>query len=156
MNTARNLWPISIIVFCSLFFAGTVGLIVMACSQREDLVSADYYEQELKYQGRIDSAERARHEASQAAVAYDAAHQQITVSLPPGQAQGNVSGTIQLYRPSAADLDRSVKFTPDASGVQHLDTTSMAPGLWKVRVSWTSAERTYYVEQKMVVSAKSS
>ena len=100
----------------------------MACSQKVDLVSADYYEKELKFQGQIDRAERTRREASQAAVAYDAAHQQITVSLPPGQAQGNVSGSVELYRPSAADLDRAVKLDPDASGVQHLDASGMAPG----------------------------
>ena len=156
MKLTRNLWPIGIIVVCSLFFCGTVGLIVMACSQREDLVSDNYYEQELKYQGQIDRAERTRREASQTAVAYDAARQQITVSLPPGQAQGNLSGTVELYRPSAANLDRSMKFSPDASGVQRLDASTLAPGLWKVRVSWTCDQRNYYVEQKVVVLANAS
>ena len=64
MKTTRNLWPTAIIVFCSLFVAGTAGLVVMACSQKEDLVSADYYEKELKFQGQIDGAERTRREAS--------------------------------------------------------------------------------------------
>ena len=73
MKTSRNLWPLGIIVTFALFFAGTVGLVVMACSQKVDLVSADYYEQELKFQGRIDRVERTRHAATQAAVAYDAA-----------------------------------------------------------------------------------
>ena len=45
MQTNRNLWPIGIVVVCALFVAGTVGLIVMACSQKVDLVSKDYYEQ---------------------------------------------------------------------------------------------------------------
>ena len=56
-----------------LFIAGTAGLIVMACSQKTDLVSADYYEKELKFQGQIDRVERTRRAASQASVAYDAA-----------------------------------------------------------------------------------
>ena len=41
MKTPRNLWPTGIIVTFVLFFAGTIGLVVMACSQRADLVSAD-------------------------------------------------------------------------------------------------------------------
>jgi|ERR1035438_420318 hypothetical protein len=154
MKTSRNLWPVGIIVFCSLFVAGTAGLVVMACSQKEDLVSADYYEKELKFQGQIDGAERARREASRTAIAYDAARQQITVSLPPGQAQGSVSGSVELYRPSAADMDRAVRLDPDAGGVQRLDASGMAPGLWKVRVSWTFDKRNYYLEQKVVVGVK--
>ena len=156
MKTTRNLWPLSIIVVCSLFVASTAALIVMACSQKVDLVSADYYEKELKFQGQIDRTERTRLEASQTAVAYDGAHQQITVSLPPGQAHGSVSGSVELYRPSSASMDRAVRLAPDASGVQHVDADGLAPGLWKVRVSWTFEKRNYYLEQKVVVGAKPS
>jgi hypothetical protein len=129
---------------------------VMACLQKADLVSKDYYEQELRFQGQIDRAERTRREASQAAVAYDAADQHITVSLPPGQARGKLSGNIELYRPSAAGLDRAVKLEPDANGVQRLDASNLAPGLWKVRVSWTVEKQDYYLEQKVVLGAKAS
>ena len=53
MATTRNLWPLGIILTLAAFITGTVGLVVMACSQRVDLVSPDYYERELKYQGQI-------------------------------------------------------------------------------------------------------
>jgi hypothetical protein len=156
MKASRNLWPLGIITVCSLFAAGTAGLIVMACSQKVELVSDDYYEKELKFQGQIDRAERTRREASQAAVAYDAAHHNITVSLPPGQVHGNVRGNVELYRPSAASMDRAMRLEPDASGVQRLDASALAPGLWKVRVSWTFDKRNYYLEQKVVVGTKTS
>jgi len=156
MQTSRNLWPYSIIVVCALFVVSTAGLIVMACSQRMDLVNQDYYEQELRFQGQIDRVERTRRVASQASVAYDAARQCVTVSLPPGQARGNVSGSVELYRPSAAGLDRTVKLEPDASGVQRLDASGLAPGFWKVRVSWTAEKENYYLEQKVVVGPKAS
>ena len=156
MKTSRNLWPLGIIVTFALFFTGTVGLIVMACSQKVDLVSTDYYEQELKFQGRIDRVERTRHTATQATVAYDANQQCITISLPAGQAGHQVSGHIELYRPSAAGLDRAVKLEPDANGVQHLDAAGMVPGLWKVRVSWTVEHEDYFLDQKVVVGSKAS
>jgi hypothetical protein len=156
VKPVRNLWPIGIIAACALFVAGTAGLIVIACSQKVDLVSKDYYEQELRFQGQIDRAERARRVATQASVAYEATRQCITIFLPPGQARGNVWGSIELYRPSAAGLDRAVKLEPDAGGIQRLDARGLAPGLWKVRVSWTAEKETYYLEQKVVVGAKSS
>ena len=154
MKTSRNLWPLGIIVTFVLFFIGTVGLVVMAFSQKVDLVSADYYEQELKFQGRIDRVERTRHAATQATVAYDAASRCITVSLPPEQARLEVWGSIELYRPSAAGMDRAHK--PDANGTQRLDASAMAPGLWRVRVTWTAAKENYYLDQKVVVGPKAS
>jgi len=51
MKTSRNLWPLGILLAFGLFFAGTIGLVVMACSHKMDLVSADYYEREIKFAG---------------------------------------------------------------------------------------------------------
>jgi hypothetical protein len=156
MKTTRNLWPLGIISVLVLFFVGTVGLIVMACSQKTDLVSADYYEKEIKFQGRIDQVERTRQAASQSSVTYDAAGKYITILLPPTQAQRDIIGRIELYRPSAAGMDRAVNLTPDANGAQRVDAADLAPGLWKVRVSWTVEKQDYFLDQKIVVGAKAS
>ena len=156
MATSRNLWPLGVITAIALFIAGTVGLIVMACSQRVELVSPDYYEQELKFQGQIDRVARTLGAASQASVTYDAARHCITVSLPVQQARREVSGRIELYRPSAAGMDRAFKLAPDTNGVQRLDAAGLAPGPWKVRVSWTVEQQDYFLDQKVVVGAKAS
>jgi hypothetical protein len=156
MKTTHSLWPLGIIVTCASFVVGTAALIVVACFQKEDLVSKDYYEQELRYQGQIDRVERTRRQASDAKVDYDAAQQRIIVSLPAGQSRGNVSGSIELYRPSAAGMDRAVKLEPDAHGIQRLDAAGLAPGLWKVRVTWTADKQNYYLEQKVVLGVKTS
>jgi nitrogen fixation protein FixH len=156
MATSRNLWPLGVILTLVGFFAGTVGLVVMACSQRVDLVSPDYYERELKFQGRIDQVERTHRAARQASVAFDAAGKCITVSLPADQAGHEISGRIELYRPSAAGMDRAVKLAPDVKGVQRLDAAGLAPGLWKVRVSWTFERQDYFLDEKVVVGAKPS
>jgi hypothetical protein len=156
MTTTRNLWPLGIVLTLVVFILGTVSLIVMACSQRMDLVSPDYYERELKFQGQIDSVERTHRGASHASVAYDAAGQCITVSLPPDLAGREVSGHIELYRPSTAGMDRTIDLAPDVKGVQRLDVKDLAPGLWKVRVSWTVERQDYFLDEKVVVGAKPS
>ena len=156
MATTRNLWPLGIILTLAVFITGTVGLVVMACSQRVDLVSPDYYERELKYQGQIDRVERTHRAASQGSVAYDAAGKCITVSLPADQVSLAVWGSIELYRPSAAVMDHAVSLNPDAKGIQRLDASGLAPGLWRVRVSWTSEKQNYYLEQAVFVGSKPS
>ena len=154
MATSRNLWPLGIILTLAVFISGTVGLVVMACSQRVELVSPDYYERELKFQSRIDEVERTHRASAQASVAYDAAGKCITVSLPADQVGREINGRIELYRPSAAGMDRTVTLTPDAKGVQRLDAAGLAPGLWKVRVSWTFDRQDYFLDEKLVVDPK--
>ena len=156
MATTRNLWPLGIVLTLVVFVLGTVSLIVMACSQGTDLVSPDYYEKELRFQGQIDRVERTRNAASQASVAYDAAGKCITVSLPTDQLRRGVTGHIELYRPSTAGMDRAIDLQPDPNGVQRLDAADLAPGLWKVRVSWTTGGQEYFLDQKVVVSSKPS
>jgi hypothetical protein len=156
MATSRNLWPLGIVVTLTCFVAGSITLVVMASMQRVELVSPDYYERELKYQGHMDRVERTHHSADQASVAYDASGSCITVSLPADQAHRDVIGRIELYRPSAAGMDRTVNFQPDADGVQRLSAAGLAPGLWKVRVSWKVGDEDYFLDQKVVIAPKPS
>jgi nitrogen fixation protein FixH len=151
MKPSRNLWPLGIILTFVVFISGTVGLVVMACTHGTDLVSANYYDQEIKYQSRIDSETRAQELGARAA--YDAAARHIVVSLPSLSAAKNVTGQIQLYRPSAAGLDKQFKLEPGANGTQTLDATGLQPGLWKIRVSWNIEGRDYFIDQKIVIAA---
>jgi hypothetical protein len=53
-------------------------------------------------------------------------------------------------------MDHAVSLKPDAKGIQRLDASGLAPGLWRVRVSWTSEKQNYYLEQAVVVGSKPS
>ncbi len=156
MKSGRNWWPIGIVVAFVVFVSGTIGLIVLACSQRVDLVSSDYYEQELRYTGQMERVERALQLGKHVSVTYDSDLSKIRVAIPADQARAEFKGRIHLYRPSAAGLDREIVFQPDASGVQWIDTVDLNPGLWKVRVSWSVASKDYYFDQPLVVSGKPS
>jgi hypothetical protein len=96
-----NLWPFGIILTFVVFISGTIGLVVMACMHSTELVNANYYDQEIKYQAHIDS--QARAEQAGATVSYDKTARHIVITLPAKQ---SVTGQIQLYRPSASGLDK--------------------------------------------------
>lgn len=151
MTTTRNPWPLGIVAAVALFVAGTAGLIVLAAAHKSDLVSADYYEQEIGYQNRMDSLDRAHQLGAAAAVSYDAARRQITVSLPVDHVRHTVTGQVQLYRPSAAGLDRQFKLEPDPNGVQAIDAADLSRGLWKVRVLWQVGAEDFFLEQSITV-----
>jgi nitrogen fixation protein FixH len=151
MKPEKNLWPLGIFTAFGLFFAGMASVVVIAVTHRDHLVNNNYYEQELKFQARIDSA--ARTQASGANLAYAAAAGSVVITVPAAQLAQKLSGTIELYRPSAPDLDRESPLAPRADGTQTLDVSKLTPGLWLVRVKWNAAGADYFLEQKIAVAA---
>ena len=148
-------WPISIIVFFTVAIIGCGTFIVFCSRHPADLVAADYYEQEIRYQGQIDGLQHARQGSQTATVAYNAKAKLISVSLPQNSLH-SPTGKVQLYRPSAVNLDRQFTLELSPNGVQTIDASSLLPGLWKVRVSWTAGEQDYFVDQPIIISGKSS
>lgn len=151
MKPTRNLWPLGITLAYVLFAAGIAVMIFLACSHSSDLVSANYYEQEIKYQSRLDQLNRTAGFNDQVKVAFDTAARRISISLPADHAGPQTSGNVQLYRPSAAGLDRELKLELDANGSQSLDAATLEPGLWKVRIHWTSRQQEYFADKSIVV-----
>lgn len=149
-----NPWPVSILTFFSVAIVGCAGFVIFCARHPSDLVAPDYYEQEVRYQRQIERLQNARQYAQQAAVSYDVARNQIRICLPAARA--NATGTIHLYRPSAAGLDRQVRLALDPEGTQTIDAAALAPGLWKVRVSWSEESREFYLDRSITVAAKPS
>ena len=144
-----NPWPVSIVAFFALAIIA-FGIFIAFCNtHRADLVAPDYYEQEVRYQAQMERVQNAQPIAA-TAVSYNAAAKTILVSLPPSSGNA-VTGTIQLYRPSEAALDRKLTLSLNPDGNQTIDASKLKPGLWKVRVSWTAARQDYYVDQKIVI-----
>lgn len=152
MKPTRNLWPLGIILAFVFFGVGTATLIVLACSHSSDLVSADYYEQEIRYQGQMDRMENARQLDEHASVTYNARQKQITIALPREHA-ANATGSIHLYRPSAAGLDQRKKLNLDANGAQTIDAAGLRAGLWKVKVLWSIGGEEYFIDEKVNVKS---
>jgi len=152
MKTTRNPWPLAILFTFAIFFCGIATVIVIAATHRENLVSENYYEQEMKFQEQIDGAARAQ--SSGATLAYHAASGCVVLALPAAQLASQPSGTLSLYRPSSPKLDREFALEPRADGTQTLNVSEFAAGLWSVRARWVAGGKAYYLEQKITVTGK--
>ena len=151
MNSEKSFWPYGVILTFVFFSAGTIGLIVIACTHKTDLITADYYADELKFQGRLDQLNRTAQHSEQVAVSFDAARQSIVLALPPATVNAQTTGRIQLYRPSATDRDVVVRLELDVTGSQTIDAANLLPGLWKVRIEWTAQNQDYFADKQIVV-----
>ena len=145
----RSLWPVAIIGYFVAGITFLVCYIVWASHQREDLVSENYYETEIRYQRQIDLMKQSQQFDALPIVTYAGARHSIVISLPEKQA--GATGQVHLYRPSDARLDRNLPLAPDGQGVQHLDAKPLAGGLWKVRVQWSAGGREYFCDRSVVI-----
>lgn len=150
MKTKINLWPFGIVLAFVIFFVGMASVVVIASTHRENLVTKNYYEDELKFQSRIDDSARAQ--KSGATISFDAANRRVVIALPVAQLTNKFSGTIQLYRPSAPELDRELALELNSDGTQTLNLSKLAPGAWQIRIRWSADGENYFLEQKITVA----
>ncbi len=151
MNTTRSLWPWGITLAFVLFALGIATMVVIACSHKVDLVRPDYYDEEIRYQAQLDRLNRTARLNELVKITYDDANRRLTISLPPAHAGPDTAGRIELYRPSATNLDRQLNLALDANGVQTVDVATLIPGLWKVRVHWTVQQEEFFADQSIIV-----
>jgi nitrogen fixation protein FixH len=129
-------------------FAGMILVLVYKSTQTNfDLVTKEYYKDELKFQEVIDGTKRANSLASKASVTRSDAG--IEIQLPAEMKGLTVSGTAWFY--CAADAKRDVKLplAVDADAKQQLGSKSLLPGRYTVKLNWTAGQQQYYSETSL-------
>ena len=152
MSTQRTFWPYAIMATFVLF-AGYIGYMVQrALRTTVDLVSPDYYQQELRYQQRMESVARTQALPAPVRVQYEPAAQRLTLALPPALAAQAVRGQVHFFRPSDQKLDFTLPFAPGgARHAQQLSTRRLQAGLWRLRLDFTASGQRYFIEKELYI-----
>lgn len=145
----KNIWPAALIAFFAVMITTLVGFAIWTGGHRHDLVSPNYYDEEINHQQRIDATALAKTDGLVPAITYDAQNRNVELRFTKTPAIAN--GTITLYRPSEAALDRKIELKPDASGAQLIAASDLKSGLWRVKAEWTSSGKTYFAENSLMV-----
>jgi len=114
-----------------------------------DLVSKDYYKEELTYQQVIDDAGRAG-KLSQA-IQMEQWKDNIQVCFPPEMKQTVISGTIYFYCAANAARDKKVSINTNVLAIQNISRRALLPGPYTVKINWESNSKQYYSEQYLLV-----
>jgi len=127
-NSGRA-WAWGIIVACAVFICMMLAFVFFAFSQQVDLVSRDYYQQEIEHQRQIDRVERTGDLPEDVAWDLRQVDDQLVCEFPLDRIEGEVAGTLHFYRPSDARLDRKWKIDLDEQG--HIEISNQsAPKKW--------------------------
>ena len=136
-----------ILVF--VIFALMIGLLVYkSVNTKYDLVSQDYYKDELRYQDKIDQTKNAN---AISAVAIWQDKSNVIIQLPKEQVGTATQGEIWLYCKTDADNDMKFDLRTDTSGQQLIDKKKLHKGAYQLKLSWQTAMEKFYNEHDILI-----
>ena len=137
-------WGTRIALFYSTFVVFMLGLVFLAFQQDFDLVSEDYYEQEIAYQGRIDQLTNASEDDQKVTVSKVEAGYDLAFSEKAEDVK------VHFFRPSDDTQDFKLEEAVVES-VLSVSSEKFAMGKYLVKVEWKANGKTYFQEQDLFV-----
>lgn len=139
-------WGYKILFGYLAFVAGMVCLVIMASSEKFELVTKDYYEQELAYQNIIDQAGNTA--GLSAPITVEQTATQLRISFPEELGDQKKAGLIYLYCP--ADSKRDFRKSFESNENTYLQELPVAmKGMYELKLSWQVNNIKYYFEKKL-------
>ncbi|KAA9345734.1 FixH family protein [Adhaeribacter soli] len=157
MNTTQtspsktSWWPKFIILGYILFIAYIGNFVRMAMSSDVDLVSKDYYKQEIAYQQHINTVTNTKANNAEIQVTLAEAAGQLVIAFPEFYQGRKVNGKVSFFRPSDAKLDFETTLNLNEARQQFLPVDKLERGLWKVRVNSEVNGKNYFTEQTITL-----
>ena len=142
-------WGTGIVIAFLVFAAGILTMVTISMNREVDLVSDDYYQQELRHQDQIESTKRSNVLAEEPSIGVS--NSAITLKLPSVYSASGTNGTLTFYRPADRKKDFVVPLRLDSSNTQIVRTASLQKGLWRVKVLWSQQNQTYYHEEPIMI-----
>ena len=137
-----------VVVF--ILFAILIGtLVYKAVNTKYELVSKDYYKDELRYQDKIDGKNNAS-KLSNVSVTQDA--DAVLIDLPSEMKGKKIDGEAWFYCKTDAQKDRKIALQVDTSGRQLILKSQLAKGAFELKLNWQSGGEKYYTEQNITVN----
>lgn len=135
-------WGSGIFLLYTGFVAMIIFFVFRSTNEKVDLVTKDYYKQELKYQEKLDQIERAN--ALEEKPVWIINNNEITFTFPDDMK--SAQGEICFFKPSDKNLDVKIPLTLNPEGIQSVPVSQLAKGAYKVQLSWSEDELAYFTE----------
>ena len=141
-------WGHKILGFYLVFVAGIVYMVILSSRQKVDLVTADYYGEELRYQDRIEETGRAS--ALSAPLQYNIAQGMLSITFPREFEGKKISGDLQVYCPSddKKDIHRNIDVSDNTMKIALPEANK---GEHVLKVKWKADGLSYYFEKNIFI-----
>ncbi len=118
--------------------------------QEINLISSDYYEQEVAYQSQINRIKNTKALAHAPVIDFDRSLGTIVIHFSPELSERMIKGEVYLFRPADAKMDVRSDLELDANHQQVISLDGREKGLWKVKLNWKDRNIEYYDEKVII------
>lgn len=133
-------------------FAGLMFFLVYkAMNTRYELVSKTYYQDELRYQDKIEGRANA---SALSSIKVDTDSNNLILQLPHDFIGQSVKGDIWLYCKTDAIKDLRLPLAADAAGRQFIPKKKLRAKKYLLKLSWESANKKYYTEKDLELNTQ--
>jgi hypothetical protein len=123
-------------------------LVYRAVTTKYDLVSKEYYKDELRYQDKIDRIKNAS-KISEVKLEQDA--EAVIIHLPQEQMGYAVSGDVFFYCITDDRNDYHTALQVDSTNRQIILKKALQKGAYELKINWQLGKELYYSEQKLQI-----
>ncbi|MFI5187259.1 MAG: FixH family protein [Chitinophagales bacterium] len=142
-------WGQKLVLVFIVFAAGMSYLAYRCFHVNTDLVTTEYYKDELHYQDVINGAKSANALSSKIQIIQQ--KELVTVQLPGEMKNEKVSGNIWFYCAADAKKDRHIPIELNTNASQQIDRKIFMPGIYTVKFDWNSNNKHYYSEEPFTI-----
>lgn len=146
----REIWPIAIVLAFAFFISFILGAVWLMTTNKSELISEDYYQQELGYQNRIDQEARAVNMGKEVVFSKSESGSEMVFSFKTEKGmETGVTGTINWIRPSDSRMDFKVPFHLSGNKTIIVPIEKIANGFWNLEIEWKEGQNEFYQTEEI-------
>jgi len=137
------------IIVSFVLFAGFIGTLVGVCIRQDvNLVSKDYYKDELQYESQIQRIKNVSLLQSKPVITV---LDKGVIQIAFARFNEIEKGELKLFRPSDPTNDRKYNVTTTSSLTQEFPTDNLNPGMYRAKMQWTMNGKEFYLEEVIFI-----
>lgn len=144
-------WGTGIIIAFILFIGFILFFVIKANTDKKydyDLVSEEYYKDELNYQKDIDRYNNTKNLGVK--IKFQKTDEGIIIIFPEKYQIETIQGNVSLYRPSNKSLDVDIPFILSKRTTLLIPDNKLVGGRWDIKISWSENNKEYLYKKEFV------
>ena len=141
-------WGNKIVIVFIVFAGLMLTLVYKSINTKSELVSNEYYKDELRYQDKINSQNNAS-KISGVKIEQDA--EAVIIHLPQEQKGLAISGDVFFYCITDELKDYHTTLQVDSTNRQIVMKKSLQKAAYNVKINWQQGKETFYFEEKLLI-----
>ena len=125
-------------------------MVFLSFNRKVDLVSSDYYQQELDYNARIEAINNTN--SLKEDLVINSNTTSISIQFPKFFVNKQLTGNIHFFRPSDSSLDKKISVQLDQNGIQQIKSPE-TKGFYLLKIDLICEGKKYFFEKELYLNS---